>query len=196
MYLVCSVCANVVMFFFFFSSRRRHTRSLRDWSSDVCSSDLDYPRLQRDWEVILTAQVEKWTGQIERVTPKLEIVGSGQDWFEVRYSLTTPGGEVFSNADIQRLLRSGPDATRALPHQPRPRRLCRRDRARAWLRCRRSSRSIEEVHHRPRRASGCEDETRHARRDIARVSTCRFRMAHASRGEQSRRHPGRRDGSW
>src|SRR5947207_5534564 len=26
---------------FFFSSRRRHTRSLCDWSSDVCSSDLD-----------------------------------------------------------------------------------------------------------------------------------------------------------
>src|SRR5260221_13953231 len=28
------------MLFFFFSSRRRHTRSLCDWSSDVCSSDL------------------------------------------------------------------------------------------------------------------------------------------------------------
>src|SRR6266536_5432648 len=28
------------MFSFFFSSRRRHTRSTRDWSSDVCSSDL------------------------------------------------------------------------------------------------------------------------------------------------------------
>src|SRR5204863_6486236 len=28
------------VFCFFFSSRRRHTRSLRDWSSDVCSSDL------------------------------------------------------------------------------------------------------------------------------------------------------------
>src|SRR5699024_11877161 len=27
-------------FFFFFSSRRRHTISKRDWSSDVCSSDL------------------------------------------------------------------------------------------------------------------------------------------------------------
>src|SRR5699024_11515426 len=27
---------------FFFSSRRRHTRSKRDWSSDVCSSDLNY----------------------------------------------------------------------------------------------------------------------------------------------------------
>src|SRR2546421_183810 len=30
--------------FFFFSSRRRHTRSDRDWSSDVCSSDLPPPR--------------------------------------------------------------------------------------------------------------------------------------------------------
>src|SRR2546429_6894199 len=30
----------LVLFFFFFSSRRRHTRCSRDWSSDVCSSDL------------------------------------------------------------------------------------------------------------------------------------------------------------
>src|SRR3989449_5425084 len=29
-----------ICFFFFFSSRRRHTRCSRDWSSDVCSSDL------------------------------------------------------------------------------------------------------------------------------------------------------------
>src|SRR4030095_14601761 len=72
----------------------------------------DYQRLQRDWKVSLTAQIEKWTGEIERVTPKLEIVGSGRDWFEGRYSLNTPGGEVFSNADIQRLLRSGQSQTR------------------------------------------------------------------------------------
>src|SRR5689334_25047336 len=30
-----------LFFFFFFSSRRRHTRWNCDWSSDVCSSDLD-----------------------------------------------------------------------------------------------------------------------------------------------------------
>src|SRR5271169_6094034 len=30
--------------FFFFSSRRRHTRCYRDWSSDVCSSDLSADR--------------------------------------------------------------------------------------------------------------------------------------------------------
>src|SRR5438132_10308097 len=35
---MCSFC---ICFFFFFSSRRRHTRSLCDWSSDVCSSDLE-----------------------------------------------------------------------------------------------------------------------------------------------------------
>src|SRR6266542_1814702 len=34
LYWICYV------FFFFFSSRRRHTRCYRDWSSDVCSSDL------------------------------------------------------------------------------------------------------------------------------------------------------------
>src|SRR3989440_8355381 len=32
--------ARLFFIFFFFSSRRRHTRSDRDWSSDVCSSDL------------------------------------------------------------------------------------------------------------------------------------------------------------
>src|SRR3712207_6990472 len=31
---------SVDCYFFFFSSRRRHTRYWRDWSSDVCSSDL------------------------------------------------------------------------------------------------------------------------------------------------------------
>src|SRR5690606_40917595 len=33
-------CRLRLMLFFFFSSRRRHTRFSRDWSSDVCSSDL------------------------------------------------------------------------------------------------------------------------------------------------------------
>jgi superfamily II DNA or RNA helicase len=72
----------------------------------------NYPKFQRDWNVSLTAQVEKWTSEIERVTPRLEIVGSGVDWFEVRYSLVTPGGQEFSNAEIQQLLRSGRNQTR------------------------------------------------------------------------------------
>src|SRR5437762_10495335 len=39
-----------LLFFFFFSSRRRHTRYIGDWSSDVCSSDLDRRTLHVDTE--------------------------------------------------------------------------------------------------------------------------------------------------
>src|SRR2546421_6504359 len=38
--------------FFFFSSRRRHTRSDRDWSSDVCSSDLLPLATQQEQRVV------------------------------------------------------------------------------------------------------------------------------------------------
>src|SRR5690606_29822156 len=39
---------HLFFFFFFFSSRRRHTRFSRDWSSDVCSSDLPPRRALRE----------------------------------------------------------------------------------------------------------------------------------------------------
>src|SRR2546421_1506327 len=42
-------------FFFFFSSRRRHTRSDRDWSSDVCSSDLTHQALENVKAVLAAA---------------------------------------------------------------------------------------------------------------------------------------------
>src|SRR5207249_6819729 len=44
----------------FFSSRRRHTRSKRDWSSDVCSSDLDESKYDnyRLYEIVDSG---KWT---------------------------------------------------------------------------------------------------------------------------------------
>src|SRR2546428_11034323 len=42
------------MYFFFFSSRRRHTRSDRDWSSDVCSSDLIGQVMQESMQAALT----------------------------------------------------------------------------------------------------------------------------------------------
>src|SRR5438445_4176140 len=46
--------------FFFFSSRRRHTRYWRDWSSDVCSSDLDYPvSIEEHRRTVRTAGVRR-----------------------------------------------------------------------------------------------------------------------------------------
>src|SRR5438046_6285564 len=38
---LCCIIWSRLFVFFFFSSRRRHTRLVSDWSSDVCSSDLN-----------------------------------------------------------------------------------------------------------------------------------------------------------
>src|SRR5256884_2370379 len=56
MYHYCDM-QYIVMLFFFFSSRRRHTRCSRDWSSDVCSSDLR-SRFERYLEMLLEHHVE------------------------------------------------------------------------------------------------------------------------------------------
>src|SRR5204863_1725809 len=53
---------------FFFSSRRRHTRSLRDWSSDVCSSDLS----PHDARVLNQTQI-----RLERYDPRKIQGGTG-----------------------------------------------------------------------------------------------------------------------
>src|SRR6266496_5818355 len=45
--------------FFFFSSRRRHTRSLRDWSSDVCSSDLHRDQVGFELRVTTLGHVQR-----------------------------------------------------------------------------------------------------------------------------------------
>src|SRR5260370_18148439 len=44
--------------FFFFSSRRRHTRFKCDWSSDVCSSDLEPLTTPGDWPPIRNSEYE------------------------------------------------------------------------------------------------------------------------------------------
>src|SRR5215208_7747217 len=63
-YLLFFYNNGVLSFFFFFSSRSRHTRWPRDWSSDVCSSDLPAegralrPRGQRTVRRLLDAGAE------------------------------------------------------------------------------------------------------------------------------------------
>src|SRR5699024_11271770 len=46
---------------FFFSSRRRHTRSKRDWSSDVCFSDLAPPTNASAGYLVISRQVRSIT---------------------------------------------------------------------------------------------------------------------------------------
>src|SRR5438445_1650342 len=54
--------------FFFFSSRRRHTRYWRDWSSDVCSSDLVAPLVA----VLQALELRRVEVQRERVATRSE----------------------------------------------------------------------------------------------------------------------------
>src|SRR5205809_2862469 len=54
-----SRCCKRDDFSFFFSSRRRHTRCSRDWSSDVCSSDLE-----RDLASITVVDVRRWANRL------------------------------------------------------------------------------------------------------------------------------------
>src|SRR5690554_7663814 len=52
----CRSCTlNCLPVKFFFSSRRRHTRCGRDWSSDVCSSDLNFRPACFDKPIAVTA---------------------------------------------------------------------------------------------------------------------------------------------
>src|SRR5438067_7285337 len=62
-------------FFFFFSSRRRHTRSKRDWSSDVCSSDLYTDSYFRSMEQLNVRRVDAYpsvTGSMAQIIAYVE----------------------------------------------------------------------------------------------------------------------------
>src|SRR6266508_6152359 len=59
----------VMSFFFFFSSRRRHTRWPRDWSSDVCSSDLIYTVGRRITSMMVAQDAQKGRRVLDRFGP-------------------------------------------------------------------------------------------------------------------------------
>src|SRR5207247_4977384 len=68
------------VYYFFFSSRRRHTRSTRDWSSDVCSSDLigeiDHDTLRRG---IVADRVAHEAGAHEDIGRRASYQRDGRD---------------------------------------------------------------------------------------------------------------------
>jgi hypothetical protein len=67
----------------------------------------ELPAMQKDWEVSIGARFEHVTKDLERVQPRFEVRGSGQNWFEVSFDLATDSGERLSASDVRRLLASG-----------------------------------------------------------------------------------------
>src|SRR5205809_2722538 len=61
---------SLVNFIFFFSSRRRHTRCSRDWSSDVCSSDLSPAEDEVYGDPEIHPQPESYVGHVNPIGPR------------------------------------------------------------------------------------------------------------------------------
>src|SRR5207245_800065 len=82
------VCPVRFLFVFFFSSRRRHTRCYRDWSSDVCSSDLAGAGLRiESLRIVPVAGVGESSGDIRRAAASpldRQVVLIGLDSFDWR----------------------------------------------------------------------------------------------------------------
>jgi superfamily II DNA or RNA helicase len=70
------------------------------------------PDLQKKWNVSIGSRFANVTRSVEQISPRFEIVGSGEDWFELSYSLESARGDRYSSAEIQRLLQSGQSATK------------------------------------------------------------------------------------
>src|SRR5690606_40078201 len=80
---------------FFFSSRRRHTRFSRDWSSDVCSSDLCAMNYHGNpcWYELGTGDLDAASGFYRRILG-WEVVDSGMEGFD--YRLAKSGSDMRS----------------------------------------------------------------------------------------------------
>src|SRR6266496_816157 len=96
-----------VFYSFFFSSRRRHTRSLRDWSSDVCSSDLVAAGYYKDLDQTAdTFDEDGWlhTGDLAQV--------DDEGWVRIvdrkKELIITAGGENISPSNLENLLKAHP----------------------------------------------------------------------------------------
>ncbi len=80
---------------------------LRDQTEAARFFAFTYPTLACDWQVTLAPQLDRARDHLEPVAPAFEIVSSGEDWFELQYSVASAGGEHIPLSEVQRLLRSG-----------------------------------------------------------------------------------------
>jgi len=67
----------------------------------------DLNRLPSDWQVTESTLFQRARAGVVRVEPRIEILGSGDDWLSFDLTFQTSDGNVLSAADVRSLLRSG-----------------------------------------------------------------------------------------
>src|SRR5690606_27672366 len=90
--------ASYVFSFFFFSSRRRHTRFSRDWSSDVCSSDLVEPEQDRPQAVLFAHVIGTGAEAFFATERHLASVQQIAEEFPARWRLVAADPQPFGHA--------------------------------------------------------------------------------------------------
>lgn len=71
------------------------------------------PRLELSWDVTIGERFRHVTRNIERLRPRLDTQGSGEDWFSFSISYSTEGGQTLSASEIRRLLDAGETSTKS-----------------------------------------------------------------------------------
>ena len=86
---------------FFFSSRRRHTRLRRDWSSDVCSSDLGVPVINLN-DIANSLKPVYLPGEdLEvRIVKAGEEAGQGVGYLDDGTMIVVEGGREYINSSV------------------------------------------------------------------------------------------------
>src|SRR5436190_21692834 len=106
---------------FFFSSRRRHTRSLCDWSSDVCSSDLisiqphpvpDPARVPGKQDFVKADLLKAAEREFAQARTKADSV---QDSIAKLQAAAAADGQEKTRRELQAALEELPAALRAIP---------------------------------------------------------------------------------
>src|SRR5699024_12176122 len=108
--LLSLICLNFVCLFFF-SSRRLHTISKRDWSSDVCSSDLKYRQFYARYVVGAdgaNSTVRQYTDS------RIEDLGFFYEWLVL--DLIPDSGDSFTQDNLQVCDQARPDTSVSFGH--------------------------------------------------------------------------------
>ena len=93
-----------------FHSKGNGTWVLKDKNAILRFLAHGFHRLDPEWLISTGERFEHAQNQVEPVQATFEFQGSGEDWFAMDLSFSTPGGEAISRQEVQRILQMGQES--------------------------------------------------------------------------------------